>query len=154
MFSDAHILPSSCRQCCLSNLVDPRSQTFSLFGRNDKQQTVHSGCNQAKVSEQAYPLVYKQNGGSRWLVVQNSHRCCGRSPSVPETEAPRSSTSRGMQLPQEKIVNKSTDSGSDKQENLPKTLPRLREFLVQTNDKPPKLDDCKRTAAGHLKYCL
>ena len=25
---------------------------------------MHSGCNQAKVSEHAYPLVYKQNGGS------------------------------------------------------------------------------------------
>ena len=35
-----------------------------------------------------------------------------RSPSVPETEAPRSCTSAGKQLPQEKIVNKSTDSGS------------------------------------------
>lgn len=37
-----------------------------------------------------------------------------RSLSVPETEAPRSCTSSGKQLPQEKIVNKSTDSGSDK----------------------------------------
>ena len=37
-----------------------------------------------------------------------------RSPSVPETEEPRSCTSSGKQLPQEKIVNKSTDSGSDK----------------------------------------
>ena len=53
-----------------------------------------------------------------------------RSPSVPETEAPRSCTSLGKQLPQENIVNKSTDSGSDKQENLPKTLPRLRELLL------------------------
>ena len=91
-----------------------------------------------------------------------------KSPSVPETEAPRSCTSSGKQLPQEKIVNKSTDSGSDKQENLPKTLLRLKELLLQTNDtrqskdgkrieclqrgKSPKLDDCKRTAAGHLKY--
>ena len=57
-----------------------------------------------------------------------------RSPSVPETEAPRSCTSSGKQLPQEKIVNKSTDSVSDKQENLPKTLLRLRELLLQTND--------------------
>ena len=32
------------------------------------------------------------------------------------------------QLPQEKIVNKSTDSGSDKQENLPKSLLRLSEY--------------------------
>ena len=37
-----------------------------------------------------------------------------RSPSVPETAAPRSCTSSGKQMPQEKIVNKSTDSGSDK----------------------------------------
>ena len=57
-----------------------------------------------------------------------------RSPSVSETEAPRSCTSSGKQLPQENIVNNSTDSGSDKQENLPKTLLRLRELLLQTND--------------------
>ena len=69
------------------------------------------------------------------------------------------------------IANNSTDSGSDKQENVSKTYLRLRELLLQTNDtshtklskdgkrieclhcgKSSKLDKCKRTAAGHLKY--
>ena len=112
-------MPISCPRIAVNDVrvisYDPRSQIFSLFGRSDKQQAVHSGCNQAKVSEHAYPFVYKQNGGSRstsspgpsplrfskwrrrqaailkiaeekalgtrlgsrWLVVQNSHRCCG-----------------------------------------------------------------------------
>ena len=53
-----------------------------------------------------------------------------RSPSVPETEAPGSCTSSGKQLPQEKIVNKSTDSGSDKQDKFAKNASKVERIAV------------------------
>ena len=102
-------------------------------------------------SMEAFPAGKQFNTKSCFRKLCKTSKYCvypQKSPSVPETEDPQSCTSSGKQLPQENISNKSTDSGSDKQENLPKTHLRLRKLLLQTNDtrlsKDGKRIECLR----------
>ena len=91
-----------------------------------------------------------------------------KSPSLPKTDDPQPSTSSQIQPPQESAKSNNNESESNKKGNFPKTHQRLKELLLQTKDtrlsedgkriecvrcgKSPKLDKCKRTAEGHMKY--
>ena len=137
-----------------------RKASFVLRTKDQLEMFQKSSCTSLSVRVIQRAVTFQK--GSVNIVLQQNL------PSVPKTNDPQPSTSSEIQPPRKSVKSDTNDSEGDKKENSPKTHLRLRELLLQTKDtrlsedgkriecmrcgKSPKLDKCKRTAEGHLKY--